>query len=75
MNKSTRAPLSGALLAILATIIWSGNFIIARGVIHSIPPVTLSFYRWLTATIILLPFVWNSFYQHTDLIKKKINYE
>ncbi|MCB9055808.1 MAG: DMT family transporter [Chitinophagales bacterium] len=74
MNKSTRAPLSGALLAILATIIWSGNFIIARGVIHSIPPVTLSFYRWLTATIILLPFVWNSFYQHTGLIKKKIIY-
>ena len=48
----------GMGLAVLATIIWSGNFIIARGVIADIPPVTLAFYRWLTATIILFPFAW-----------------
>lgn len=50
--------LTGIGLAILATLIWSGNFIIARGVINDIPPVTLAFYRWLSATIILLPFAW-----------------
>ena len=48
---------SGILLAIFTTLIWSGNFIIARGVAPEIPPVTLAFFRWLTATTLLLPFV------------------
>jgi len=61
--------LAGIGLAVLATIIWSGNFIIARGVIKDIPPVTLSFYRWLSATVILLPFAWKYFVNQTGLIK------
>ncbi|MBL7752361.1 MAG: DMT family transporter [Chitinophagaceae bacterium] len=65
-NKS----LYGALLAILATIIWSGNFVIARGVIKDIPPVTLSFYRWLTATVILLPFAYKYFFKEWRLVWK-----
>lgn len=52
---------TGVWLAVLATLIWSGNFIIARGVIKDIPPVTLSFYRWLSATLILIPFAWKYF--------------
>jgi drug/metabolite transporter (DMT)-like permease len=47
---------TGIMLAILATIVWSGNFIVARSVIHDISPVALSFYRWLTACLVLLPF-------------------
>lgn len=47
---------SGIGLALLAVIIWSGNFIAARGVIKQMPPVSLAFYRWLTAAIIILPF-------------------
>lgn len=54
--------------------IWSGNFIVARAVIKDIPPVTLSFYRWLTATIILLPFVWNYFIAEFGLVKKNLPY-
>jgi drug/metabolite transporter (DMT)-like permease len=48
----------GILLAVAATIIWSGNFIIARAVNKEIAPVALSFYRWGTATVLLLPFAW-----------------
>lgn len=48
----------GILLAVAATIIWSGNFIIARAVINDIPPVALAFFRWLTACILLLPVAW-----------------
>jgi drug/metabolite transporter (DMT)-like permease len=66
--------INGVLLAILATFIWSGNFIIARGVIKDIPPVTLSFYRWLTATIILLPFAWKYFTKEFHLVKSNIGY-
>jgi drug/metabolite transporter (DMT)-like permease len=46
----------GAGLALLAVVIWSGNFIAARGVIKQMPPIALNFFRWLTATIFLFPF-------------------
>ncbi|TMI63024.1 MAG: DMT family transporter [Bacteroidetes bacterium] len=62
--------LTGVGLAVLATIIWSGNFIIARGVIKDIPPVTLAFYRWLTATIIIAPFAWKYFFTELKIIKE-----
>lgn len=61
----------GICLAVLATLIWSGNFIIARGIIKDIPPVTLSFYRWLTATIIIAPFAWKYFFAEIKIIKQR----
>jgi drug/metabolite transporter (DMT)-like permease len=66
--------ITGIGLAVLATIIWSGNFIVARGVIKVIPPVTLSFYRWLTATIILVPFAWKYFAKEWRLVKENFPY-
>jgi drug/metabolite transporter (DMT)-like permease len=54
----------GVLLAIAATLLWSGNFIISRAVSADIGPISLAFYRWLCATIIIAPFAW-----------KKINLE
>lgn len=66
-----RQILIGISLAVLATFIWSGNFIIARGVIKDIPPVTLAFYRWLTATIIILPFAWKYFFAELNVIKQR----
>ena len=64
----------GISLAVLATIIWSGNFIISRQVNNSIPPITLNFYRWLTATIILIPFAWKKFIAELPIVKKNIGY-
>jgi drug/metabolite transporter (DMT)-like permease len=61
----------GICLAVLATLIWSGNFIIARGVIKTIQPVTLAFYRWLTATIIIAPFAWKYFFAEIKVIKQR----
>jgi len=66
--------LIGISLAVLATFIWSGNFIVARGVIKNIPPVSLSFYRWLTATVILLPFTWKYFIKEWKLVKQNLLY-
>ena len=53
---SVRPVLSGSLLALLATIIWSGNFVLARAMAEEVPPLTLSLLRWGTAFVILLPF-------------------
>ena len=45
------------LFLILATIFWSGNFIVGKAAsIFEIPPFSLNFYRWLFAGLILLPF-------------------
>ncbi|RXK58155.1 DMT family transporter [Lacibacter luteus] len=64
----------GILLAVAATIIWSGNFVVARSVIHSIPPVTLAFYRWATAVIILTPVAWKHIKPAWQIVKENKAY-
>jgi drug/metabolite transporter (DMT)-like permease len=61
MSNPNKNIYTGIGLAVLAAIIWSGNFIVARGVIQQIPPVGLAFYRWATATLIMIPIAWNKF--------------
>lgn len=73
-NPSKRNISIGIGLAILATLIWSGNFIVARGVIKTIPPVTLAFYRWVTATIVLLPFAQKYFFSELRIVKERFLY-
>jgi len=40
----------------LASLFWSGNWITGRAVRDSVPPVTLAFWRWTLAALVLLPF-------------------
>lgn len=59
----------GYLFALMATVIWSGNFIVARGLSSEIAPVTLAFCRWTTATVVLLPFAIAALYrQRAELL-------
>ncbi len=64
----------GIALAVLATVVWSGNFVVARGVTDQIGPISLAFYRWLTATLIIAPFAWKTFSQEKKLIKSNARY-
>ena len=49
-----------------ATLFWAGNFIVGKTAsINEIPPISLNFYRWFLAWLILLPFTFK------ELIKKK----
>jgi len=48
--------LLGCACALVATIIWSGNFIIARDLGTQFPPVRLALLRWGTAALAVLPF-------------------
>ncbi len=50
---------AGYLFALLATIIWSGNFIVARDLNSTFSPISISFFRWLIATIVILPFAYS----------------
>ncbi len=46
----------GIILALLATLVWSGNFIVSREMVGALPPVTLAFLRWFWAVLFVLPF-------------------
>lgn len=70
----SRNTLTGIGLAVLATVIWSGNFVIARGIIHEIPPIALAFFRWLTASVMILPIAWKEFRQEWPLVKTHFPY-
>lgn len=43
------------LLLTLTVLFWAGNFVLGRGVHEAVPPIALSFWRWLTALAILAP--------------------
>jgi len=64
--------ISGILLALIAVIVWGGNFVIARGVSNQISPISLAFYRWSLATIILLPIAWKQFRSELSIIRLHI---
>ncbi|MEL4455087.1 DMT family transporter [Lutimonas vermicola] len=64
----------GFVYAALATIIWSGNFLIARGLNDKIPPVSLAFWRWTVATIVVFPIIIKSVYTQRKLLRQHAGY-
>jgi len=58
------------LLLLLVVLFWSGNFIVASGIQEFIPPLSLSFWRWTLALLILIPFSARSFLRQKDLMLK-----
>lgn len=40
---------------VLTPLFWAGNAVVARSVVDTIPPLSLSFWRWTLALLILLP--------------------
>ncbi len=65
---------AGVALALLAVIIWSGNYVIARGIKDQISPGSLAFFRWSTATILFLPFAWKPVRANLKEIKQSLGY-
>ena len=64
----------GILLATIAAVIWAGNFVIARGVNQQIPPITLAFFRWSLATLLMLPIALKKFKSEIHILKKHKSY-
>ena len=61
------------IFLILATLFWSGNFIVGKAAsLFDIPPFTLNFYRWTFAWLILAPFTIKEIYQKRDHILENI---
>jgi len=75
MNRlQNRQIVSGYLFALGATAIWSGNYIIARGLSDSIPPISLAFWRWVVAVVVFLPFALKPLIAEWDILKENILY-
>jgi len=72
--KRNKNRVSGYLYAIGATAIWSGNFIIARGLSDTIPPVSLAFWRWVVAVLVFLPFASKSLIAERKILKDHLPY-
>ena len=57
------------LLLVLPPLFWAGNTVLARGMAELIPPISMSFWRWVIALIILLPFTWKHVWKDWSKIK------
>ena len=64
---------SAFIFLILATLFWSGNFIVGKAAtLFEIPPFSLNFYRWTFAWLILAPFTFKEIIQKKDHILQNI---
>ena len=61
------------IFLVLATLFWSGNFIVGKAAsLFEIPPFTLNFYRWTFAWLILAPFTLKEIFQKKEYILENL---
>ncbi|MGE5547851.1 MAG: DMT family transporter [Solirubrobacterales bacterium] len=58
------------LLLVLPPLFWAGNALVGRAVVGDIPPVALSFWRWVLAAIMILPFTATSLKLHAPVLRR-----
>ena len=65
--------LKASIVLCLASLFWSGNFVIGRlaSVESLVSPLSLGFYRWVIAFIILTPFCFSKAIKELPLLKKQ----
>ena len=60
-------------LLVLASLCWSGNFIIGKfATLFEIPPLTLNTFRWISVWLILIPFTFREIFKNIAYIKKNL---
>lgn len=57
-QRRTIGPALASGLAVTCMVIWGTPPVVARALSIGVPPIALSFSRWLIAGLVLLPFVW-----------------
>ncbi len=58
-----------AVLLTLPPIFWAGNAVTARLLVGVVPPLALSFLRWVIALVIFLPFAWRALRAHREALR------
>ena len=69
MIRSDKGVFWAILLPLIAVLIWSLNIAVTRYVAEYISPVSISFYRWLIAFLILTPWILPRVWQQRELIR------
>ncbi len=64
----------GYTAAFAAVILWAGNFVVARAMATSIPPIQLNFWRWFVALLCILPFALRTLPKDLPIVKRHIPY-
>ncbi len=52
------SPTAAYAFVTAATFLWATSIVLGRAVHEDIPPIGLSFWRWIVAALVLLPLVW-----------------
>ncbi|ENU81823.1 hypothetical protein F975_00438 [Acinetobacter sp. ANC 3789] len=72
MQQHQKAPWWALVLPLLAVLIWSLNIVVTRYVSDFISPVSISFYRWLIAFVLLTPFMLHRVWQARQQLRQHI---
>ncbi len=60
------------LLLTLCVFFWAGNFVIGKAYSSDIPPVALSFWRWVVASVVILPWVIGPLRRQWPLLRRHL---
>jgi drug/metabolite transporter (DMT)-like permease len=66
---------TGYFLEVAATVIWAGNFIVARALNQDILPIGLAFWPWAIAVGTLAPFAVRSTVEDGKLVQKYLPFD
>jgi drug/metabolite transporter (DMT)-like permease len=58
------------VLLVLATLFWGSNFVFGRVIVQTVPPFHLSLTRWVIGFFFFLPFAWQEWKLHRELMFK-----
>lgn len=62
--------LTGSFLALLATVIWAGNFIAAKILVTELSPDEVNFIRWFFSSLLMIPISYPYFKKNWQAVKR-----
>lgn len=69
--QARRSARTAYLLLIVPPLCWAGNFVVGRAIHAEIPPVALTFWRWVVAAAVLLPLAGAETWRARALIRRQ----
>ena len=67
---TSRLTPSTAALLLLPPLVWAGNAVVGRALVGEFPPLALSFWRWVLAFVVLLPFAAGGITAHRRTLRE-----
>jgi drug/metabolite transporter (DMT)-like permease len=58
-------------LLTLTALFWAGNFVLARAVHASVPPIGLAFWRWFVVAVFMVPWSWGELRRQWPLMRSR----